>query len=993
MSTTTVIETVDVNSQKKASTSKRGGMLGGVSLLLRRRLWRDRVIVVASMLVVALSTFLTYVAPEAVTRTVDRGVRDAITSAQDTTAITANFALGNTESDGTTSVPGSDPHELDEAAQDIRANLPKPIAAIALETEAWAISKNAVVEATLDPTLAAQYFAERESPVMIDEPLRWPVAPLWEVQIALADDAEVRVIDGVGPAAPPAPADQGDDRASRGNTRNNYVFRQEIDEDGTPLLNEDGTPLLARVAVPFVIEVGVTPAVAEAMALEVGTLVRIGNGTGNTVVLHVTAIVEPADANAAMWTRLPEATTPLRRTTVTGNEYTRGTIVVSAAAAVAITNGLQAPMTAYVVTPVSGDNLTLRSSRAVARAANEIVSDPSVVIDTRSATNRLSTDLGEVLDSYPPRARAATAQMSIMVAGISAVASMVIALMARLLLSRRERDIALERARGASIPSIGLRLFLESALVSAAGGIGGFYASRYFVGPELKVSGLAWVVMIIAAVASPILGVMMARRTWTGRREAANRQDRAKVAKALRARRLVLEVLALILAVLAVITLRGRGVLQTQTSGLDPFLAAAPVLVALGVTVIVLRVFPLPMKVIQFFARRTRGVAGVITLAKAREKLPILPLLALTMAVAIAVSGGLLVGTIRDGQVQGSWERIGGDVRVDAAPADTIPALTALEDAGLSVADLIHKPATLLQLDGGYASVNLLAVDEEFVSAIEAAGFADASDLRAMLDATANLAPTDPIPVLAPKDVSVLDFGEESELLINNLWAPITIVGEPTYSPAGWLEGETFVYVSSEALMGLTTEIPVVANIWIVNGPGAADAVGALELDPEAVQSRDAWLENARGSALIGGVEEIFAWAVVAVGVFAAIAIVIAVLEGVRERGKALSMLRTQGMGPRYGWWLALSELTPLVVAAVVGGAAAGYAILRLLGQNLGLEVLSGGITVPPLVADPTFLGIVAGGVVALLLAAVTAEVLVHRRHKLADVLRSGESR
>jgi putative ABC transport system permease protein len=146
-------------------------------------------------------------------------------------------------------------------------------------------------------------------------------------------------------------------------------------------------------------------------------------------------------------------------------------------------------------------------------------------------------------------------------------------------------------------------------------------------------------------------------------------------------------------------------------------------------------------------------------------------------------------------------------------------------------------------------------------------------------------------------------------------------------------------------------------------------------------------------SALIGGVERAIGIAVLAVGLLAAVALLVTILRGVRERGRALSMLRTQGMGSGYGWWLALAELAPLTLAAVVGGAAGGIAIMWLLGDTLGLKLLSGGLAEPPLTPNWTFLAIVGGGILLLLFLAVAAEVLTHRRNKLSEVLRWGESR
>ena len=146
-------------------------------------------------------------------------------------------------------------------------------------------------------------------------------------------------------------------------------------------------------------------------------------------------------------------------------------------------------------------------------------------------------------------------------------------------------------------------------------------------------------------------------------------------------------------------------------------------------------------------------------------------------------------------------------------------------------------------------------------------------------------------------------------------------------------------------------------------------------------------------SALIGGVEFAMVLAVLAVAILAAVGLLVTVLRGVRERGRALSMLRTQGMGAGWGWWLAISELAPVVLAAVIGGASAGILIVFLLGESLGLEVLSGGITTPPIDVNWYFMAAVGIGVLILLFAAVAVEVTTHRREQLSDVLRYGETR
>ena len=114
------------------------------------------------------------------------------------------------------------------------------------------------------------------------------------------------------------------------------------------------------------------------------------------------------------------------------------------------------------------------------------------------------------------------------------------------------------------------------------------------------------------------------------------------------------------------------------------------------------------------------GVAGIITLAKARGKIALLPLLGLSLALAIAVSGGLLVSTVRSGQAQASWERVGGDVRVDGLLDDS--QVATLEAQGLTVSRIVAKPYVAAGIGHSSPTVYFMAVDDNYVSVIEDAG-------------------------------------------------------------------------------------------------------------------------------------------------------------------------------------------------------------------------------------------------------------------------------
>jgi len=942
--------TIEVTPQSEGPRQA-SGTFGALGLLVRRRMWRDRWLVLSSALIVALATLLSLSGPALVSRTIDAGAADAVAAAGAGADLYFTLPVGNPSGDNVSSIRGLPVEAFPALGQTIVDNLPRRTGSVVADYDAWILSNPAPLGwSATDEAVAANEDdgAELEKDPRVGD----------YFQFGYAEDAEVELVDGRMPEPPPSP---------------------------------ESTTGPGAVVPPT--EIVVSQEIADAFELGLGYHVQVTTSVGESLILAVVGIVAPVDPAAEVWAQYPEFTAPAQLEGGAGPSVTRGTVMVSGETFGGITDALRTPFAGTVRVSIDPEALTLNLASSIAGELKELPGNTKGLVGDNAGVNvTLKTGLDDALREYPARARAALAQMSIIIAGVVSVAAVVIALMAALVLARRESDIGLERARGASVGSTGIRLLVESLIVTAAGLAIGATAAAVLTPGVSTSSGLMWMVALVAAASAPVLGSLQARRMWTGRREAANRQDRAKVAKGRRARRLTLEALTIVVAAAAVVSLQGRGVLQTATQGIDPFLAATPVLVALAIVVIVVRLYPLPMAVIQFFARRTRGVSGVITLAKSRERIPVLPLLALTLAIAIAVAGGLLVSTVQSGQEQASWERVGADVRIDSELTDE--QVEQLEQQGLVVSRGLSKPEATIAFGSEFSEGHILAMDANYPTILTMGGTEDVSSLQAMYDAAAHIATGEPIPSLASQELIDVDVHEESTVYVGRVYVPIEIIGQAEVTPDGWADGGPYLLMPAEQLFASTFEEPVAMNIAFVAGDGAAEAVAADKaIDPTTVTTRDAWLASMRDSALIGGVERAIGIAVLVVGLLAAVALLVTILRGVRERGRALSMFRTQGMGSGYGWWLALAELAPLTLAAVVGGAAGGLAIMWLLGDTLGLRLLSGGLEDPQLTANWTFLAIVGGGIMLLLFLAVAAEVLTHRRNKLSEVLRWGESR
>ncbi len=100
------------------------GTFAGMWLLVRRRLWRDRWLVISSALVVALATLLALSGPELVARTIDEGASDAVTAAGPSADIIVTVPVGNPNGDNVSSIQGVPVEDFADLGDTVVSNLP-----------------------------------------------------------------------------------------------------------------------------------------------------------------------------------------------------------------------------------------------------------------------------------------------------------------------------------------------------------------------------------------------------------------------------------------------------------------------------------------------------------------------------------------------------------------------------------------------------------------------------------------------------------------------------------------------------------------------------------------------------------------------------------------------------------------------------------------------------------------------------------------------------
>lgn len=914
-------------------------LVAGSPLLAWRRAVADRGLVAVCLVLVAVTAFLALAGPRYLAAAADRGVREAVADA----GIEADIRADLPPTMGVLRDQVRDARltdKLESAANDLHAVLP-----------------DVLRESTRDPEV---WF--RTTDLRLDTP---PDAGLWSVRLAWPWSERftgVRWVEGAEPGASPDARAEHDASATRGEELPPYVQR---------------------------VEVGVTRATADALGLSVGSEVGLDGALRGDAVAVVTGIFEPVDPADDAWAGTPDVLSPVVTEAKRGDQTLLGMLLSRESAPDARTAVTDIGQTTIVRFDVVEEELTAAEAGAVGDAVASITSNPDALTLSGGRTPSVSTELDVVLREYATRLRGVTAQASLLLVGIVTVAGLALVLAARLLVTRRRALLEAERARGASVASVALRLALESVPVALVGVVLGLLgAFAVSPGPTAWTWSPVVAVVLVASVATPALGALVVARAWTGRQLPANRQDRERVLGRRRARRRTVEVTVVLLAAGATSAVRGRGLLQTQSTGVDLLLAATPALLAAGATILLLRTFPAVLGTVSRLASRRRGLVGVVAAARAAQASGLgIPLLSLTVALALVVFAGLVGASVSHGQERASIEQVGADVLVEGdgavtrGLADAVRTQDGVEAA--AVGSIIGSRK--LNGDGGEA-MTLVALEAAEYDRVRAA--VD-PEYGGEIGELAGTGPDGPNAVVSPA------LRAESRVAGVRLFDGEQFV---TFEPVGstsFSHGQRPVVVVDLDTYDPVTELEIELDALWVAGPGAAAAVDRALADAGpgelTVTVRTDHLAQARSSALVQGLQQLLLLTSLVLALFAAVTLVLTVVATAPERGRTLSALRTLGLDARGARLVTLGELSPLVLSAVLAGGLIGAAVPVVLTSALGLRRVTGelGSTALVVTAQPFALGL--GTAVLALAVSVAAEAAVRRRDRLGDVLRVGD--
>ena len=434
---------------------------------------------------------------------------------------------------------------------------------------------------------------------------------------------------------------------------------------------------------PVLVEVGMSAEAAAEFGVAVGDHLRLGGPTPATVDTIVVGLYEPVDASSPVWTTFADLVGPAHAAVNSASgAVARVGLLLSDESLPDMVLALPSVHSAQILFrfPTDASDLSASGSSAVQREVTRLTAWPEGLTVSGGSMPSIGSQLDELLRHADERMRAGNAQTSVLLVGLAAVGALALVLAARLLVVRRETFLLAERARGASVASVVLRALVETVpLVVAATAVGA--AGAWAISQDPRGTwAVAAVIVAVAVLAPAVSAGSVVSGAWTGRRLPANRADRQRLLGRRRARRLTAELTLVAIAAAALISVRGRGLLQSATGGVDLLLAATPVLLAAAATVVVARALPPILRALSGLAARRRGLVPIVATARASHTSGTrIPLLSLTIAVALVVFCGTTAVTVTGGQSDAADLVVGAEVRIDG-PLDP-ETIAALRDA------------------------------------------------------------------------------------------------------------------------------------------------------------------------------------------------------------------------------------------------------------------------------------------------------------------------
>ncbi|MBA2556396.1 MAG: ABC transporter permease, partial [Chloroflexi bacterium] len=498
---------------------------------------------------------------------------------------------------------------------------------------------------------------------------------------------------------------------------------------------------------------------------------------------------------------------------------------------------------------------------------------------------------------------------------------------------------------------------VEGLMMAVPAALLGYAGATALLGPASTASPATGAIAVaVVTVAVLLLAALPMARSPVGSPEREN-------APGLRGgpRRLVLDTLVVVVALVGVASLHNRGLLGeaggSEAGGVDPFLAAVPLLMGVAAGVLAQRVYPLPMRFLAWLAASRRGLVPSLALRTASRDPGVarLPLLVLLLATAMGVFSSVLLVTIERGQVSSTWQEIGADYRIDPGVSDFLPReLDVGSLPGVEAVATAHEDE--LRFLGGslrYEAVTVQALDVPAYSAVVSGSpterpFPTAFILGPAVAAGPASSSDDPLPAMLSRGLAA-----RSGLAQGDTFALSLPGGNATFAFLGLTEGvvglpgdDELVLVPTAAVDRASPRRPLGGPRLFIRAPASSEeALRNAVLDAGStlrLASRPQIFARLHDAPLPAAVRAGLGLALAVALGYAALTVAAGAALALATRRRELAVLRTLGLGGRNAIGLIVLEYAPVILVALAAGLVLGLAMAWLLAPALELETFTG---------------------------------------------------
>ena len=705
---------------------------------------------------------------------------------------------------------------------------------------------------------------------------------------------------------------------------------------------------------------------------------------GGSVSLYVTAIIAERAAGSTFWTEDSTVGTPSLNGVATPHAYWSGGVFADPDQLGAYQDAFSGPgMQMIWEFPLDVSKVDAAGLTALNRAMTRAVSESPPLTGALAAsgdTLSVSTPLTSALALFVGTQAAVGTVLLLLFVSLVVTGAAVILLAGLMTAARRQDELAVLRARGGSLWQVAATM-ARAALISAVPATAAGVALAAVAVPGGTTQAEGWQlagVTVAAALAGPPLVAM-----WRHRRTAPAQVTRTGTGwLALRLRRPVAEVAVCAAAVAGLVVLHAQGL--PADGGTNLYLTVTPVLVAVPVVLITLRLYPLVVRGLLALSARGRGATGFVALTgAARSSMTgVLPAFALVLALSLATFAGMVTGGIGRGEVAASWHATGADVVIEP-PAPVSPgAVAALARVrGVRVATAVWNTNWVTPFG---QAITVTSVDPAAYAALTAGTPFPAFPARTIRAGKV------PVPVLASPAAAVLIGQKPTQLF--SFYAmgpvPIQVAGTLSASPVQ-PAGGAWVIMPLETLPGQAgTPAP---NLVLVTGSAIDEAqltaVAGQWIPGGLITFRSQVLASLASSPLQHGAGFVIVFTYAAAAAFGLFIVILGLALGAAERELTLARLTVLGHGRATR--LVMTEALPALLAAVLAGTACALLLPHVIGSSIDLSAFTGTSAPVEFQPDVPALVLPAAGILLLAAAVLATESRALRRHGVTGTLRA----